>query len=60
MSQLLHPHQCGPNTVKHFNELSVDGIITELSTYVSDLYELFNVLGRTGRHDEADDLAQLK
>ena len=62
MSQLLHPHHCifhGPNTVDHFNELSVDGIITELSTHAPDLYELFNVLGQTSRHDEADDLAQL-
>ena len=62
MSQLLHPHHCifhGPNTVDHFNELSVDGIITEVSTHAPDLYKLLNVLGQTSRHDEADDLAQL-
>ena len=62
MSRLVHPHHRvfhGPNTVKHFNELSVDGIITEVSTYAPNLCELFNVLGQTGRHDEADDQAQL-
>ena len=62
MCQGLHPEHCifhGPNTVDHFNEMSVDGIITELSTHAPDLYELFNSLGQTSRHDEADHLTQL-
>ena len=62
MSQLLHPSHCifhGPNTVDHFDELSVDTIIRELQTHAPDLYDLFNVLGQTNRHDEADNLAQL-
>ena len=62
MSQLLHPHHSifhGPNTIGHFDELSVDAIITELVTHAPDVYELLNVLGQTSRHDEEDDLAQL-
>ena len=62
MSQLLHPHHSifhGPNTIGHFDELSVDAIITELVTHAPDVYELLNILGQTSRHDEEDDLAQL-
>ena len=62
MSQLLHPSHCifhCPNTVDHFDELSVDTIIRELQTHAPDLYDLFNVLGQTNRHDKADNLAQL-
>ena len=62
MSQLLHPHHSifhGPNTIGHFDELSVDAIITELLTHAPDVYELLNILGQTSRHDEEDDLAQL-
>lgn len=60
--QLLHPRHCifyGPNIVDHFDEPSVDAIITELGTHAPDLYELFNVMGQTSQHNEADDLTQL-
>ena len=49
MSQILNPHHCifhGPNTVDHFDELSVDGFITELHTHAPDLYKLLNVLDK--------------
>ncbi len=62
MSQLLYPRHSifhGPNTIDHFDELSVDAIITELVANAPAVYELLNVLGQTSRHDEEDDLAQL-
>ena len=49
----------GPNTVEHFEEFSVDGVIADLQARAPDVVQLFTLLGRMDRHNDGDDLAPL-
>ena len=42
----------GPDTVEHFNTISVDGVVRDLQPDAPDMYQLFQMLGRNRRSDQ--------
>lgn len=49
----------GPDTITHFNDFSMDHVITEFKSQAPDVWQLLNNLGNTGRFSEDDEQQQL-
>ena len=49
----------GPDTVTHFNDFSMDHVITEFKKQAPDVWQLLNNLGNTGRFSEDTEQHQL-
>ena len=49
----------GPDTITHFNDFSMDHIITEFKNQAPDVWQLLNNLGNTGRFSEDNQQQQL-
>ena len=49
----------GPDTITHFNDFSMDHVITEFKNQAPDVWQLLNNLGNTGRFSEDNEQRQL-
>ena len=49
----------GPDTITHFNDFSMDQVITEVKNQAPDVWQLLNNLGNTGRFSEDNEQHQL-
>ena len=57
MQCLLHPSNVvfhGPDTVEHFDNFSIDNILSELKVKAPDVVDLFQTLSRCNQTDEED------
>ena len=45
----------GPDTIAHFNDFSIDHLITEFKVHAPDVWQLLNILGNTDRFPENDE-----
>ena len=62
MQLLLHPSNAvfhGPDTVEHFNNFSIDSIVSELQTKAPDVVDLFQMLSKCGQTED-EKLDQLR
>ena len=65
VQQVMNPSHSvyhGPDTLEHFHSFSVDGVISELRTHAPDVFRLFNLIGKSDRHDDPENarITQLK
>ena len=54
MMNLARSAYHGPDTVDHFYSFSIDHVISELHTHASDVFRLFNLIGKVERHEDSE------